>query len=353
MHIKSEKGSMAVYVSIVLLTMLLVLMAIFLTSNSTRKMQLISAMEVKSSYEADNDRAADIYSDVSGNAGPQYISNGMVLHYDAINNTGNGHSASTKTWKDLSGNGNDGTFNVTPNSSIFFWEEDSITISGNNNNGQYYMDTPLRLTGSERTYIYTIDGTNMGGYSVIWSEGDSSNRYGLLNRYNFISNRSSDTGNDNRYEFNFNRSGIYSYAVTLTNSEMKLYENGVLIATLDNTKGLTTNNNLRILGSRYSSESNQVPTNIKMYNFIAYDRALSAEEIQQNFEIDKERFNVNDLKVVYTQDFTSTPSYSTTATSYTVSNSIIRLTSSSADPMVYMSNVTSFNPNTNRYIDIR
>lgn len=77
MHMKSERGSMAVYVSIVLLTMLLVLMAIFLTSNSTRRSQLISAMGVKESYEADNDRAADIYSELTGNtpSEPSYVSN--------------------------------------------------------------------------------------------------------------------------------------------------------------------------------------------------------------------------------------------------------------------------------------
>ena len=74
MCIKNEKGSMAVYVSIVLLTMLLILMAIFFISNSTRKIQLISAMNVKTSYELDNARAADIYNSISVNiVNPVYI----------------------------------------------------------------------------------------------------------------------------------------------------------------------------------------------------------------------------------------------------------------------------------------
>lgn len=66
MHIKSEKGSMAVYVSVVMLTMLLVLIAIFITSNATRKSQLLSAIKVKESYELDNDKVADIYDELVG-----------------------------------------------------------------------------------------------------------------------------------------------------------------------------------------------------------------------------------------------------------------------------------------------
>lgn len=59
--IKQEKGSMAVYVSIVLLSMLFILMAVFITSNSVMKSQIESAVGIKQSYEADNSRAAEIY----------------------------------------------------------------------------------------------------------------------------------------------------------------------------------------------------------------------------------------------------------------------------------------------------
>ena len=36
-----------------------------------------------------------------------YITDGLTAFYDAINNTGSGHSSNAKVWKDLSGNGND------------------------------------------------------------------------------------------------------------------------------------------------------------------------------------------------------------------------------------------------------
>ena len=59
--IKLEKGSMAVYVSIVLLSMLFILMAVFITSNSVMKSQIETTVGIKQSYEADNSRAAEIY----------------------------------------------------------------------------------------------------------------------------------------------------------------------------------------------------------------------------------------------------------------------------------------------------
>ena len=59
--IKSSKGSIAVYVSIVIISMLLILLALFFTSNAVRRNQLTTAMKVKETYEADNGRAAEIY----------------------------------------------------------------------------------------------------------------------------------------------------------------------------------------------------------------------------------------------------------------------------------------------------
>ncbi len=61
MNLKNNKGSMAVYVSIVLITMLFILLAIFLISNAIRKSQLSTVVKVKESYEKDNNRADEIY----------------------------------------------------------------------------------------------------------------------------------------------------------------------------------------------------------------------------------------------------------------------------------------------------
>ena len=59
--IKSEKGSMTAYVTIVLLSMVIILVSLFLITNSERREQLSTIMRVKETYEADNNRAVEIY----------------------------------------------------------------------------------------------------------------------------------------------------------------------------------------------------------------------------------------------------------------------------------------------------
>lgn len=59
--LKKQKGSIAVYVSIVLLSMVVVLSAMFMLLTTTRKRQLTTAMKLKETYEADNKNASNIY----------------------------------------------------------------------------------------------------------------------------------------------------------------------------------------------------------------------------------------------------------------------------------------------------
>lgn len=56
---------------------------------------------------------------------------------------------------------------------------------------------------------------------------------------------------------------------------------------------------------------------------------------------------------VYLEDFNSWANYTTTATTASVANGILTLKSSSADPMVFMNQVTSFNPAEYRYIEVK
>ena len=296
--IREEKGSMAVYVSVVLLSMLFILMAVFFTSNAIRKSQLETVLGIKETYESDNQRASEIYDSITGNNSgsgggnsdvdtPTYVTNGLKLHYDAINNTGNGHSSTTMTWKDLSGNGNDGTLSSTPNNSIFYWDNNSMTIANHDEKLKYYIDTPLNLSGKERTYIYTVNANNLNG--TIWGETDTENTYGLFNYHLFVANRGNSKTSDSRCTYTFSKDGIYCYAVSLSESQLKFYVNGQLESTASNTMGLICNNNLRLLSARYESQN---ASNIKMYNFMAYDRVLTDSEIQVNYNSISQIYNI-------------------------------------------------------------
>lgn len=282
--LKSEQGSMTVYVTVVLLTMLIIISTIFMVTVSRNKEQIEVSLKVKEAYEVDNAKAADIYASLTGTEEPEYIADGLVLHYDAINNTGDGHSSTATTWKDLSGNGNDGTLSASPSNTVFYWEDNNLTISGHSGGLEYYVDTPLRLTGQERTYIYTVDANNLEG--SIWGETDTANQNGMFNYHTFIANR---YGSATQYSYTFSKSGIYSYAVTLSSTQLKFYVNGTLTQTSNNSAGLNCNNNLRLMAARYN---NQNATNLKMYNFMAYDRVLLDSEIQTTFDINMKKYGI-------------------------------------------------------------
>ena len=59
--ILEERGSMAVYVTIVLLSFIIILSAIYATASSSRRNQLTTAMKIKESYEMHNNSRSQIY----------------------------------------------------------------------------------------------------------------------------------------------------------------------------------------------------------------------------------------------------------------------------------------------------
>ena len=65
MKLREQKGSMAVYVTVVLVGMLFILMAVFFISNSVRRTQLQTNLKVKEAYEADNAKADQIYASLT------------------------------------------------------------------------------------------------------------------------------------------------------------------------------------------------------------------------------------------------------------------------------------------------
>ena len=275
---------MAVYVSIVLLTMLLVLMAIFITSNSTRKSQLMSAMKVKESYEADNDRAADIYSELTGNvqtpSGPSYVSNGLVLHYDAINNTGNGHSSNTTTWKDLSGNGNDAKITGGTWGTNYLRFTQSNEQNGVKTNSNFPIDF-----NNTFNIVFTL--SSVSSVEALFGARTSTTDGMMLFNYNDNNRLTLDTkGGGSRVilgdRLSANRK--YNLTVTFSGTTAKLYINGQLTNTVTFTDA-SLNFPLTIFtaGTRTNSLGD-------IYSVKVYNRALNATEILQNYNVDNERY---------------------------------------------------------------
>lgn len=111
LRFREENGSMAVYVSVVLLTMLIILTAVFFISNAVRRSEIQTVMQLKQSYEADNSRAAEIYDSLLKNQEAKYI------FTEEFNSLPNYASVST-TWSvsnsilSLTASGNDPRVNM-------------------------------------------------------------------------------------------------------------------------------------------------------------------------------------------------------------------------------------------------
>ena len=281
-RVKQEKGSIAVYVSVVLLSMLLILSAVFLTSSSKMKSQIETTLAIKQSYEADNAKAGEIYNSLVKNSSPQYVSNGLVLHYDAINNTGSGHNSSTTTWKDLSGNGNDST--ITGGT----WTDNSLnfTASNKSNGVKTSKNFPIDF---ENTFNIVFDLTTVSTVEPLFGSRTTSSNGFMLFNYNSSNALSLDTkGGSTRINLGNRLSANTNYDVTVTFSgtTANLYVNGQLAGTKTFTDA-SLNMPLSIFTAGAQSNARGSIYSVKVYN-----RALSAAEVQQNYNIDKEKYGL-------------------------------------------------------------
>ena len=218
----------------------------------------------------------------------EYVTENLILHYDGINNTGNGHSSTTNVWKDLSGNNNDGIFSKSLENNVFYWESNNLTLKNVSSKLGTYITTPVNLNEKERTISYIIDATNLTG--SIWGDTTSSNTNGLFHYQDFLANRGDSAGQQNRYNYALNKDGIYYYTVTLSADELRFYINGTLQYSMSNTIGLKTSNNLRILAAYYQGQNT---SNVKLYQFMVYDRAITSDEVAQNYKVSQEKYTSN------------------------------------------------------------
>ena len=292
MKIKDEKGSMAVYVLIVLLSMLLMLTTVFLTSNSARKSQLKTVMGIKQAYEADNDKAADIYNSItkkSKNKTISYVTDGLILYYDAVNNTGNGHSNTETTWKDLSGNGNDLALSNFDNTTTSGWSENALNFDGIDDFGAIStLAQTLQGDVTISTRIYSQNANNYRGIYGNYQETDYGIS-GMLAQYQ-----------DGLMRIGYNSNIVEINSDLITNKELTLtIQMGACIGTK-----VYINGNL--VGEKHTdSDSAQPEADFwigksfnttdryflgKMNNFMVYNRLLSDAEIKQNYGVDEAKY---------------------------------------------------------------
>ncbi len=205
-----------------------------------------------------------------------YVTDGLVVHYDAIKNTAMGHSASSTIWKDLSGNGNDGNLmNFSSNS----WKDNSLTFDGvddylsniviSNTEGLTFQVVMKNNVTSQYRNIYD---RYSGQVPMLWINPNS--------KFEFSANHDWGTL---AQDYNTRLISVTN-AMTKTTSNMSI--NGVkVIQDFNHTKEVEGTYQLfnRNGGQTYQGE---------IYSLRIYKKCLTDAEVQKNYEIDKLRFGV-------------------------------------------------------------
>jgi len=219
---------------------------------------------------------------------PRIITDGLVLCLDAANTKS--YSGSGTEWKDLSGNGNDGTLvngvgfsGDNKGSMIFDGVDDFVDL--NNQSGE------LDLNNSEfLTFDFFVYPNENQGY-ILWcatgSQGTrSSQQYTILFD---SSNRLSVSGGSSGAQTTEPLSVDTWYHVVMIierNESLSLYLNSEQLLVF-NPGSVRSGDSVRV-GARIGGVYYQG----KVSSFKVYNRAFSAEEIRQNFQAMRGRYGI-------------------------------------------------------------
>ena len=230
---------------------------------------------------------------------PSIITDGLVLYLDAANLKS--YPGSGTTWNDLSGNNNNAPMVNTPTYSNL--KNGAFTFDGAGTN---YFDLDSKaslvnvnagtvggwvrfndLNSDSTNYVFVSYGGNAYGGGFILEHaglGGTSLRLELVTFGGSISG-APRANIDKSTALPYQGQDIYMIG-TWTTSEVKLYINGVLLSTVSTNAALPSRSTLRI-----SNEGNRARgVNGNVYNCSIYNRALSAQEILQNYNATKGRY---------------------------------------------------------------
>ena len=223
---------------------------------------------------------------------PEYVKDGLVLHYDFSGMTNN--DVSKDIARDLSGNGNHGTlqnFNFTPESGydknrlLFDGVDDNIIMpsvfSGTNS---YSLSICFKLLSPPTQFsgIFMFG----GGVGRLW--------FRILNKHTLGFNAYFGTGMDYSSTFKVINTGYIIHATAVidrTNNTIKLYYDGEEVSITD----ISIEEGINWSNENYANTSKlpiYPPSNAEYYDMKIYNRPLTPSEIAHNYAIEKERFGI-------------------------------------------------------------
>ncbi|MBR3133049.1 MAG: InlB B-repeat-containing protein [Clostridia bacterium] len=250
------------------------------------------------------------------------ITDGLIRYFDGNNNLGNGHSDTTTTWKDLSGN-NDGTVNGAKFSSdgyaTFDGVNDWVNLGQTNDLSQVTVQAEVNfnsIQSGEKCIIANCEG---GGYIIELKNGAP-----LFAVY--------VNGDYRRATYNepvvANR--CYTLTGTYDGNTVRLYVDGILYAetAYSGTISNPAENTVAALGANPvgTNRTQGYYSSMNLYAARIYNRALSQAEIKQNMNADRIKPSIDsttnhgsvNLSIVFNEDVTGLTADDFTGTNCTI-----------------------------------
>ena len=241
-----------------------------------------------------------------------YVEDGLKVLYDGKQNTKDGHNNESTTWENLIEdeeikNSMDGQLQNVNFTTESGWTENSLILDGIDDwvkMGYFYKENmtieicakPLDVSIGKQQYY--IDNLQTGGISIKKDEKDSYCGYIYTSEYKKISNNK-----------NIKLNQIYSMSTGIDNKKMYFNENENHII-IDNSKKFKApeTTTIFVLGTNPRGDEEglgdeEARTNMEVYSVRIYDRCLTQEEVKQNYENDKKRFNIQEIPEIKTPDY--------------------------------------------------
>jgi|GEM_PF-838279 len=232
-----------------------------------------------------------------------YVQDGLVCWYDGIYNTVSGHDKNATVWQDLTGNNNNGTLKNINNTDDSGWTSNSLILDG--------IDDWVQMTqipasedgitveivakvldvseGSQENYICNYES---GGIGIL---KNSNKVQGVIHTGKYI----------NIYDQkNVKISQIYSMSTGIDSKNKTIYfstNSNIQKEDFNGQYSEPQNNTVFVIGTNPNGNQSDLPTgekmpNIEVYSIRIYNRSLTADEISKNYEEDKRRFQIEDIK---------------------------------------------------------
>lgn len=224
-----------------------------------------------------------------------------MLQLDAANRKS--YPGSGTAWNDLSGIGNNGTLTNSPaytsaNSGYFTFDGTNDYTSIASVNGITNFTKANNYSIDLWCYINSTQNNTVNSYNlIVWKWNGAGN---ALYPYNIAYFRNTDTivvGAADNISINSISTTVSTNAwlnicpvFDWSSSSLRLYVNGTLRSstTLSLAGSIENNTNTQLMGN----SSNFVPATGNLSSFKIYNRALSATEVQQNFNALRGRYNI-------------------------------------------------------------